>query len=280
MLTLFRRGDGEYMKTRETAITKFKDGVDDIAASRYLFASAKIFDLIAIINSSKILSEIFAYFTDGFDLYDALVKTFEVDGQNKIFNPPEDDATLIAFVYLLLNEINYKNIQLTDLLDYMDAGKNYELAYKNFANKLLIPFKNAVLEVAKKMISADGGFTSDERAAESTPANAQPVPEFNENALPPKSAAAESSAQTIPLPLKITRLIELDKLAINQSKLASDDKEELLYVLSTFKNYVDGGDPEKIKLSYLAYYYAFKPFKKIKNNLKAITDILYMNGVL
>ena len=117
------------MKTRETAITKFKDGVDDIAASRYLFASAKIFDLIAIINSSKILSDIFAYFTDGFDLYDALVKTFEVDGQNKIFNPPEDDATLIAFVYLLLNEINYKNIQLTDLLDYMDAGKNYELAY-------------------------------------------------------------------------------------------------------------------------------------------------------
>lgn len=268
------------MKTRETAITKFKDGVDDIAASRYLFASAKIFDLIATINSSKILSDIFAYFTDGFDLYDALVKTFEVDGQNKVFNPPKDEPTLIAFVYLLLNEINYKNIQLTDLLDYMDAGKNYELAYKNFANKLLIPFKNAVLEVARNMIGADGGFTADEAPATPVPN----LPEGNavagETAAPDKKIEAEKAEQKIPLPLKITRLIELDKLAINQSKLANDDKEELLYVLSTFKNYVDGGDPEKIKLSYLAYYYAFKPFKKIKNNLKAITDILYMNGVL
>lgn len=268
------------MKTRETAIAKFKDGVDDIAASRYLFASAKIFDLIATINSSKILSDIFAYFTDGFDLYDALVKTFEVDGQNKVFNPPKDAATLIAFVYLLLNEINYKNIQLTDLLDYMDAGKNYELAYKNFSNKLLIPFKNAVLEVARNMIGADGGFTADEApvtpqvngADGSSPAGNPPVAA--------ERAESDAAEQKIPLPLKITRLIELDKLAINQSKLANDDKEELLYVLSTFKNYVDGGDPEKIKLSYLAYYYAFKPFKKIKNNLKAITDILYMNGVL
>lgn len=268
------------MKTRETAITKFNEEVDDIAASRYLFASAKIFDLIATINSSKILSDIFAYFTDGYDLYEALVKTFEVDGQNKIFNPPNDNADLIAFVYLLLNEINYKNIQLTDLLDYMDAGKNYELAYKNFSNKLLIPFKNAVLEVAKNMINADGGFTGNDSSVKYSTFNEQASNVVDENVEQLDLFKNESTVQKIPLPLKISRLIELDRLAINQSKLTNDDKEELTYVLSTFKNYVEDGDSEKIKLSYLAYYYAFKPFKKVKNNLKAITDILYVNGIL
>ena len=36
---------------------------------------------------------------------------------------------------------------------------------------------------------------------------------------------------------------------------------------------LSGGDVDKIKLSYLAYYYAMRPFKKVKNNVKTITEI-------
>ena len=78
----------------------------------------------------------------------------------------------------------------------------------------------------------------------------------------------------------IYRLLDLDKLAIIQSHTSRDEKEELIYVLDNFCSYLHGGDKEKIWLSYQIYYYALRNYKKIKTNLKDITEILIEKNIL
>ena len=74
--------------------------------------------------------------------------------------------------------------------------------------------------------------------------------------------------------MTLLRLLDLDRLSIKQSRQKDEEKEELLYVLDVFTSEIKDGDKSKIKLSYLAYYYALRPYRKIQTNLKEITEIL------
>ena len=78
----------------------------------------------------------------------------------------------------------------------------------------------------------------------------------------------------------LIRLLDLDRLSIKQSRQKNEEKEELLYVLDVFSKEIKNGDASKIKLSYLAYYYALRPYRKIQSNLKEITEILMEGEII
>jgi hypothetical protein len=181
----------------------------------------------------------------------------------KYFTLPSDSTEVLALVYTILKEINYKNLQLADLLDFFDGGKNYEISYQNFSSEVLLPFKTYAYNVAVQMINGSQELE-----------NAQPVSEeiqeTNRIEKPGKYSIITNKSDDY---ATIRRLIDLDKLSITQSRLSDDEKEELRYVLGVFEDEIIGGDVDKIKLSYLAYYYAMRPFKKVKNNIKTITEI-------
>ena len=78
----------------------------------------------------------------------------------------------------------------------------------------------------------------------------------------------------------LLRLLDLDRLSITQSRQKQEEKDELLYILDIFVAEIKGGDSSKIRLAYLAYYYALKPYRKILNNLKEITENLIENKII
>ncbi|MBO5888628.1 MAG: hypothetical protein J6Q58_00635 [Clostridia bacterium] len=251
------------MKTREESLSQFCNLLDKLMSSKYLLASSSIFELLTLINSSKILSDIFNYFTEDYDFASSLSNAFYMQDGVKYFTLPSDSTEVLALVYTILKEINYKNLQLADLLDFFDGGKNYEISYQNFSNEVLLPFKTYAYNVAVQMINGSQELENVQPVSEE-------IQEINRIEKPEKYSIITNKSDDY---ATIRRLIDLDKLSITQSRLSDDEKEELRYVLGVFEDEIIGGDVDKIKLSYLAYYYAMRPFKKVKNNIKTITEI-------
>ncbi len=256
------------MRTREQSLNEFLTVVDGLINSKYLFAGAKIFEVLKTINSSKILSDTFSYFVDGFDFEGILSDALVENEEGRFFILPEKNTDAITLVYLLLREINNKNAQLTDLLDYFNGVKNYDLAFKNFANEVLIPFRNYTYEIGLSLI----GKTE----TQYTPINEENNSEtITENAFDIKEDKPLINPNTT-----LLRLLDLDRLSIKQSRLKEEEKEELLYVLDVFSTEIKGGDADKVRLAYLAYHYAIRPYRKLPTNIKEITEILMEEKVI
>ncbi|MBO5926717.1 MAG: hypothetical protein J6Q38_04095 [Clostridia bacterium] len=248
------------MKTREESLNNFCSLMDKLMASKYLLAQSSIFEVITLIGSSKLLNDMFTYFLDGFNFEEALTSAFYMENGAKYFRLPENKIETISLVYALLKEINYKKIQLSDLLDFFDSGKNYEASYQKFSSEVLLPFKSYTYQIAIEMINGTQVLEN-----EKVTFNKQ-IEKENDTKY---SIIFDKSADYATL----RRLLDLDKLSITQSRLSDDDKEELRYILSVFEEEIKGGNVEKIRLAYFAYYYAMRPLKKVKNNLKTITEI-------
>ena len=263
------------MRTREESLNNFIKLCDELISSKYLFANSKIFDVITAINSSKLLSNVFSYFVEEYDFQSALISAFYDKGDEKCFNLPVKNTDVLAFVYSLLREINYKNLQLTDLLDYFDGDKNYEVAYKNFAKTVLLPFKSYAYQIGIQMINS----TQSKEEALITQKLVEEEPLDINTAKVIKNAVEkvgnfENNLKTI------LRLLDLDRLAVKESRLSSADTQELIYVLDRFEEKLKEKDKEKISLIYLAYLYAVRPFKKLKTNVKRITELLIEEQII
>lgn len=266
------------MKTREESLNNFINLLDELIQSRYLFANSKIFDVVTAINSSKLLSDMFNYFIDGYDFKTALVEAFNEDNGQKHFELPVKNTDVLAFVFLLIREINFKNLQLTDLLDYFDSSKNYENAYKVFTKAVLLPFKSYTYQIGMQMINVTQ--TSEETASKNY-IEEEPLAHTPQNLVKPIVKAVESNDLAFENSLStIIRLLDLDRLAVKESRLSSSDAQELEYVLNIFEEKIREKDKEKIHLIYLAYVYAVRPFKKLKCNVKRITEILIEEKII
>ena len=87
------------MRTREQSLNNFIKLCDELISSKYLFANSKVFDVITAINSSKLLSDLFSYFTEDYDFQSALVESFYDKGDEKCFSLPVKKTDVLAFVY-------------------------------------------------------------------------------------------------------------------------------------------------------------------------------------
>ncbi len=260
------------MRTREESLNNFIELVDELISSKYLFANSKVFEIITAINSSKLLSDAFNYFVDGYDFQTALIDAFVEIGEEKKFILPVKNTDVLAFTYSLLREVNYKNIQLTDLLDYFDESKNYDVAYQNFAKVVLVPFKSYVYQIAMQMINSTQ--TPEEASAKTIEEEPLEYKESEKVDQTEKPSSYENSLATL------VRLLDLDRLAVRDSRISSSDVQELMYLIDLFEEKIREKDKEKISLIYLAYLYAVRPFKKLKTNIKRITEVLMEEKVI
>ena len=260
------------MKTREESLNNFINLLDELIQSRYLFANTKIFDVVTAINSSKLLSDMFNYFIDGYDFKTALLNALNDDNGQKSFELPVKNTDVLAFVYLLIRELNFKNLQLTDLLDYFDSSKNYENAYQIFAKTVLVPFKSYTYQIGMQMINVTQ--TKEEVLVSKNHIEEEPLEHVQNDVQKPIVKHVETNATFENSLSTIIRLIDLDRLAVKESRLSSSDTQELEYVLKIFEEKIREKDKEKIHLIYLAYVYAVRPFKKLKCNVKRIAEIL------
>ena len=255
------------MSSRETSVKNFCVAIDTLCTTKYIMADLKIFEVISQIKQSKLLTEMFNHFIKDYDFYNGLVNSLNEENGVKSFVMPVKATDVMAFTYSLLTEISQKKLQLTDLLDYFDATKNYEKAYSKFCQDVLQPFKTYVYNSAMQVINMTQV--------------SQPSEVLQENPEQEKSTKIEDiDVNKASLPVTLIRLLELDGLSVRSSRISKDEKEDLLYVIDLFIEIIRNKDFEKIKLCYLVYYYAFKPYKKIKTNITDVTEILRKQDII
>ena len=254
------------MSSRENSVKNFCIAIDNLCATKYIMANLKIFEVISQIKQSKLLTDMFNHFVKDYDFYNGLVNALGEEDGVKTFVMPIKATDVMAFTYLLLTEISQKKLQLTDLLDYFDANKNYENAYLKFCQEILQPFKTYVYNSAMQVINMTQ--------------SGQVEVETDKEEQEKLTKIEDIDVNKASLPVTLIRLLELDGLSVRTSRISKDEKEDLLYVIDLFTEIIRTKDNEKIKLCYLAYYYAFKPYKKIKTNISDITEILRKEEII
>lgn len=233
------------MLTRERSLEIFLGATDDLINSKYILADSKVGPVLKAVAQSRLLYETFEYVTDGFD-YAAAKGVCFVDGGVAL---PQKDEDLLAFCFLLLMEIDAKKEDVIRLLtEYFNGNDGMQAAYANFAQKLLIPFRDTAKRTFEKMMSGE------------LPAVRKKTPE--EVAKEEKKAGKKTSA------VRYAETLCEDEIA-----RSGDDKcEELAYILKELREAIENEESDKITLAYLALKYAIKAIKRPKIDLNSITE--------
>ena len=146
-------------------------------------------------------------------------------------------------------EIDAKKEDVIRLLtEYFNGNDGMQAAYANFAQKLLIPFRDTAKRTFEKMMSGE------------MPAVRKKTPE--EVAKEEKKAGKKTSA------VRYAETLCEDEIA-----RSGDDKcEELAYILKELREAIENEESDKITLAYLALKYAIKAIKRPKIDLNSITE--------
>ncbi len=247
------------MLSREQSVVNFTKNIDELISSNYILATKKISILLKGISSSKMLFELFEHCTTGFNYQDvkrrAILKGASYGGGRFIM--PKDSRSIIAFVFLLLYEIDSQEMQLLDLLEKCFYEGGYNESFHRFAKEVLVPFKTEVLLTVSKII---GSTKYDMQVVEVKKAE-KPV------------LTDEQSEQ-------IKKLLNESKAIILQYKMESKLKAELLTLYDDFTNALYGTSSERLKISFLGYKYSTLYHRKLDVSVGEIEKLLTSYGIL
>ena len=126
-------------------IAKFVASVDDMINGKFILADVKITKVLNMIADSdelyRYISECMAGFDFAREYHRAEVKNSLNGG---VFLVPNDSQKLVAFVFCVLVECDAKRLDFYNFINENFAGETRTDAYKNFSQKLLVPFKEIV----------------------------------------------------------------------------------------------------------------------------------------
>lgn len=153
-------------------VTNFMAKCDDLIASKYILADAKISELLKSISVSEELCSLFKRVTEEFSYARAKEEYMAAapDGSinRKVLILPEDIYEQAAFIFCLLVDFDSGAIDLGQFLqEYYNVDGSYTSSYNAFINQLVKPFKNAVRQALKNENIEIGQYAlpkSDERA--------------------------------------------------------------------------------------------------------------------
>lgn len=130
-------------------IEEFTNSCNEIIDGKFILADMKIANLFKFIDGKTVLCDLFARALNGFNFDKEFAKSKMSNGINGyVFRMPEDNVRIIALVYSLLQDANFKKIDLYSFVNtYFDNAHtgNTNLAFNNFCLKVIVPFRDTVI---------------------------------------------------------------------------------------------------------------------------------------
>ncbi|MBR4124342.1 MAG: hypothetical protein IKR12_02085 [Clostridia bacterium] len=126
-------------------ISQFLASCDSMANGKFILADVKITKILNMIASSEELYRYISECMTGFDFVREYHRAEVKNGLNGgVFAVPQEPKKLVAFVFCLLVECDAKRLDF-----YSFINENFRIAsntdaYQNFANNLLVPFKDTI----------------------------------------------------------------------------------------------------------------------------------------
>lgn len=123
-------------------LIKFNQSCDDFMAGKYILANIKVKALINSINESAKLTDMISSMLDGFDFNMGFRSSITSSG----LILPDNDKDVIAYCFNVLYNLDVGTITFLDFLTkyFGSAELSGGEEFKLFANKIVMPFKQAV----------------------------------------------------------------------------------------------------------------------------------------
>ena len=138
-----------YPETENIKIKTFFDACNEMIQGRFILSDIKISKILKAIANSEVLYNLFAEVLSDFKFkeeFENAKTSSKVNGG--YFSVPENDEKVIALVFCILLEVDNQKMNLqTFVNDYFYSPEGYNISYSNFALSVLVPFKNAVLNI-------------------------------------------------------------------------------------------------------------------------------------
>lgn len=261
------------MVTMRQSLENFSSRTDKLIESPYLFTTPKITAVLKSLTSSKIFFELITFCLDGVD-FDELIMQYSIT--NEAY-PIEDEKTLIAFGFSLLAAIDSNDINLLDLLNNNYKSNSPDRSYEYFATKFLVPWKNAIVTAAEKMIDE----ISKTETRFSKEDNIQESDKDDENA--PVFSRPDNDGENrryLTCYSDIQDIVSEERAKIVYTKLRENEKRDLIMLLDAFRDCLFKGTKAQIRQAFVSYKYAVQNFKKIDSGIEDIGRILKFCGII
>ena len=143
------------MVTKEQSIKKFSESAKEAASAHYLFASKKIKEMMEVLFSSQLLTEVVEYCCLSEDV-EKLRKTCFVSADNTGgFILPKSNRQVIAICTYILKGVVDGTINFNNLLAKYFAQDGKALSgYSSFASEVILRFRDLVVDMAGHVITA------------------------------------------------------------------------------------------------------------------------------
>ena len=126
-------------------IAQFVASCDDMINGKFILADVKITKVLNMIAGSE---ELYRYISECMVGFDFAKEYHRAEVKNSlnggVFAVPSDPNKLVAFVFCILVECDAKRMDFYTFINENFALESRADAYKNFAGKLLVPFKEVV----------------------------------------------------------------------------------------------------------------------------------------
>ncbi len=130
----------------------FNTACDEFISGKYILADIKISSILRIIAEDEKLKDIVSSCLESYDFNTIFKHSIHTKGNAYELNVPTNEKELIAFVFSLLYKLDNKDINFYDFISqfYKNDSDEPGKEFYNFANAIIIPFKNAVNSLYSK----------------------------------------------------------------------------------------------------------------------------------
>lgn len=208
----------KYPESENIKIKNFFDACNEMIQGRFILSDIKISKILKAIANSEVLYNLFAGVLSDFKFKEEFenAKT-----SNKInggyFAVPQEEKKIIALVFCLLLEVDNQKMNLQNFVnDYFYSPEGYNISYSNFSLSVLVPFKNAVLNI---LGCNEDGVPNEEE-----------ITDENEEEVKPIEAEPNHREKILFANLRMS-LNELLSV-IMRSKINEEEKEELKIIIN------------------------------------------------
>ena len=212
-----------YPESENVKIKTFFDACNEMIQGRFILSDIKISKILKAIANSEILYNLFADVLSDFKFKEEFEKaktSSKVNGG--YFLVPEQEEKIIALVFCILLEVDNQKMNLQNFVnDYFYSPEGYNISYSNFALSVLVPFKNAVLEL---LCCNEDGTPLDEDEMEE-----EVEEEYDEE------PCTEEKLLFANLRMSLNELLSV----IGRSKINVEQKEELNIIINAMFEAID-----------------------------------------
>lgn len=231
-------------------------------SSNYILADKKITEVLKAVTASKLFFGLISFCAEGFDYSASFNRAFK----NGEFVRPSGDKELIALGFYLFSDFDSKRADLFKLLESYFPAENYDKSYKEFCAKFLIPFKTAAISAAKAMLELE--------------AEEGDLPETGSSYAPKNDGAHAEHKIYSTCFADVQKIIVAEREKILQAKIKEDKKNDVITILTSFKDCLFLGDKPQIRVAFLSYKYAIMNFKRIDSDVDELERILKFCQIL